>query len=178
MKLIGISGKARSGKDTIAKYLFERYAFTRIAFADPVKLAAQQAFGLSHAQTWDDDLKEVEIPYWGMTPRQMFQKLGTDATHPVFGNDIWMKRWFMTYDLIKDTDHVVVPDARFDLEAGGIRNLGGIIIEVRRGEGLGGDEGKHASERGLSIAPDVIIHNDGTLEDLYAAVDKVLELMQ
>jgi len=176
MKLIGITGKARSGKDNIAKYLYENYGFTRIAFADPVKMAAQQIFGLSHAQTWDDRLKEVEIPYWGMSPRQMFQKLGTEATHPIFGSDVWMKRWFMAYDVLKDTDHVVVPDVRYDLEAQGIINLGGMIIEVQRGEGLDGEEGKHMSERGLTINPDLIVRNNTSLDNLYASIDLIMEM--
>ena len=63
MKLIGLTGKARSGKDTVANYLFNQHGYTRIAFADPVKLAAQQVFGLTHEQTWVEGLKEVEIPY-------------------------------------------------------------------------------------------------------------------
>jgi dephospho-CoA kinase len=58
MKLIGITGKARSGKDTIARHLWAQHAFTRIAFADPLKLAAQSIFGLTHDQTWNDDLKK------------------------------------------------------------------------------------------------------------------------
>ena len=37
MKLIGITCKARSGKDTIARHLWAQHAFTRIAFADPLK---------------------------------------------------------------------------------------------------------------------------------------------
>ena len=98
MKLIGITGEARSGKDTIAKHLWAEYGFTRIAFADPLKLAAQQMFGLSHAQTWDDSLKEVVIPHWGMTPRKIFQLMGTEASKPVFGEDVWVKRWLMEPD--------------------------------------------------------------------------------
>jgi hypothetical protein len=177
MKLIGICGKARAGKDTIARYLFETEGFTRIAFADPVKQAAQHIFGLSHAQTWDDDLKNIVIPYWDMTPRQMFQKLGTDATHPIFGPDVWMKRWYIAYAQLHETDHIVVPDVRYDLELAGIRQLGGTIITVRRGEGLGGAEGQHISENGLSMAPDYVIENDGSLNDLYLSVDAVLETM-
>lgn len=175
MKLIGLSGKARSGKDTVANILGAHFGFTRLAFADPVKLAAQQIFGLSHAQTWDDTLKNEVVPYWDMTPRQMFQKLGTDATHPIFGQDVWMKRWFLGYDMIKDTNDIVVTDARFDLEARGIQNLGGKIIVIRRDvAGLDGDEGAHASENGLTIDPDYVIDNNGTLEELEAAVHSII----
>lgn len=176
MKLIGITGKARSGKDTIAKHLFHQHAFTRIAFGDPVKLTAQQAFGLSEAQTWDDEYKEVVIPYWGMSPREIFQKVGTDAMRNTFGANVWIKRWSLSYLLLKDTDHIVVPDVRFDNEAELIRNLGGIIVDVQRGTGLTGSTGDHASEKGLSSLPDYVINNSGTLDELYAQVDYLVEV--
>ena len=177
MKLIGITGKARSGKDSVARHLFANHAFTRIALADPLKLAAQQMFGLTRAQTWDDDLKEVVIPYWGMSPRQMFQLLGTEASKGVFGNDVWVKRWNITYELLSATDDVVVPDVRFDIEADAVRRLGGVIVEVIRGPGLNGSTGTHASERGLSTLPDYTIINDGTLDDLAAKVDAIVEVL-
>lgn len=174
MKLIGICGKARSGKDTIAKYLWNQHAFTRIAFADPVKLAAQKIFGLTDAQTWNDDLKEVEIPYWGMSPRRMFQLVGTEGGRDIFGYDLWIKRFILSYSMFKHTDDVVVPDVRFDNEAETIRELGGIIIEVRRGQGLAGEAAQHKSEAGLSLPPDNVITNEGTLAELYAKVNYVV----
>ena len=179
MKLIGITGKARSGKDSIAKYLWAQYGFSRFAFADAVKLAAQAKFGLSDRQTWDDELKEVVIPFWGMAPREMFQKEGTEAGRDVFGYDLWLKRWLITYNLLGDTEDIVVPDVRFDNEADLIRSRGGIIIEVRRDvAGLTGAAGAHVSEGGLSAPADFVIHNNGTLEELYAAVDTILGGLQ
>ena len=175
MKLIGITGKARSGKDTVARMLFAQHAFTRIAFADPLKLAAQQMFGLSTEQTWDDRYKETIIPCWGMSPRQMFQLLGNEAVKPVFGAGIWIKRWSMSYATLKDTDDIIVPDVRFDHEASHIRSLGGVIVEVQRGIGLVGSTGDHASERGLSTLPEYTVDNNGTLEDLRVKVMSLVE---
>lgn len=175
MKLIGITGKARSGKDTIAKHLFARYGFTRIAFADPLKLAAQQMFGLSQEATWQDHAKETVIPYWDMSPRQIFQLLGTEAIKPVFGEDFWVKRWMITYGIFRNTDDIVVPDVRVDIEADALRALGGVIIEVRRGTGLVGSTGEHVSERGLSTLPDFVIENSGSFEDLYSQVERIVE---
>ena len=177
MKLIGITGKARSGKDTIARMLFAQHAFTRIAFADPLKLAAQQIFGLSKEQTWGDHKKEEVIPYWGMSPRQMFQLLGNEAVKPVFGADIWIKRWSMIYATLKDTDDIIVPDVRFDHEASHIRSLGGVIVELQRGIGLVGSTGDHASERGLSTLPEYTIDNNGTLDELRVKVMSLVEAL-
>ncbi len=175
MKLIGITGKARSGKDAVAKFAWAQYGFTRIAFADPVKMAAQAKFGLTPEQTWSDELKEVVIPHWGMTPRQIFQMEGTEAGRNVFGGDLWIKRFMLSYNLLKGTDDIVVPDVRFDNEASAIRSLGGIVIEIRRGvAGLTGASGAHVSESGLSLPADHVIDNNGTLEDLYAAFEAIV----
>ena len=135
MKLIGITGKARSGKDTIAEYLWSRHCFTRIALADPLKLAAQAAFRLGHQQTFNDALKEIAIHPWGLSPRQIFQKTG-DIYKAAFGEDFWVRRWMLSYEMFKDTDHIVVPDIRFDEEAAVIKELGGTLIRVVRGLSL------------------------------------------
>ena len=175
MKLIGITGKARSGKDAIAKFAWSQYGFTRIAFADPVKMAAQAKFGLTAEQTWRDDLKEVVIPHWGMTPRQIFQMEGTEAGRNIFGGDIWIKRFMLSYNLLKDTDDIIVPDVRFDNEAEALRSLGGIIIEVRRGQaGLSGSAGAHVSESGLSLPADYVIENESTLEELHEKFEAIV----
>lgn len=175
-KLIGIAAKARSGKDTVATYLWEKYGVTRIAFADPIKVAAQSMFGLTHDQAWNDSLKETVIPYWGLSPRQMLQQLGTDASKPVFGPDIWIKRWAMSYSTLMETDDIVVPDVRCDLEASYLRMLGGVIIHLERPDAQA--VSSHISEAGVTVHPeDRYIINNGTLEDLYAKVEIVLGTM-
>jgi len=174
MKLVAFVGKARCGKDTAASHLNLEYGFARLAFADPLKRAAKEMFGLSFGQTWGDDLKEVVIPRWNMTPRRMFQLLGTEASKPFFGEDIWIKRLAMSYDVIKDTDDVIITDCRFDSEAEWIRANGGIIIEIRRGTTLQGEAASHISEAGLRLPPDYVIDNTGTLDDLYTAIDLIL----
>lgn len=174
-KLIGITGKARAGKDTMAEYLQCEFGFVRLPFADPLKMAAQNIFGLTDAQTWDDEVKETKIDHWGMSPREIFQKLGTEAVKGTFGSEVWIKRWMITYELIKGTDTVVVPDVRFDLEASVIRSRGGIIVEIRRGTGLEGETAQHVSEQGLTLVPDFVIENFGTKKELYASLDALVE---
>ena len=175
MKLIGITGKARLGKDCAAKFLWAQYGFTRIAFADPVKMAAQAKFGLTTEQTWSDELKEVVIPHWNMTPRQMFQMEGTEAGRNVFGGDLWIKRFMLSYNLLKHTDDIIVPDVRFDNEYSSLKSLSGIIIEVRRDvAGLSGSAGAHVSESGLSLPADYVIENNGTLEELHEKFEAIV----
>jgi hypothetical protein len=177
MKLIGISGKAGAGKDTIADYLFERHGYLKIAFADPLKAAAAKAFGVNPKLFYDRKAKETKLAYWDMTPRYILQVMGTEAMKGAFGENFWLKRWFLTYQQIKDTDHVVVPDCRFDAECAAIRHLGGQIWHLdRSGASLPGAAGNHASEVGPTVvASDIRITNDGSLADLYTLVELLLK---
>ena len=52
MKLLGICGKAGSGKDTAAAYLIEKHGFVKLAFADPLKRFAKGVFGFTSEQLW------------------------------------------------------------------------------------------------------------------------------
>ena len=75
--IIGIIGKKRSGKDTIGDYLTKYYGFTSYSFANPIKLASKHLFGFTDDQLYGD-LKD-EIDYnWGVTPRTVFQIIGTE----------------------------------------------------------------------------------------------------
>jgi hypothetical protein len=172
-KIVGISGLAGSGKDTISNYLWERYGYTRIAFADPLRAAAEHLFGVPVSVFLDRDTKEANNKYWDLTYRSMLQLLGNEAIKPVFGDDFWVKRWMLTYSGFDKTDDVVVPDVRFEKEAEFLRSLGGVILHVHRNDaGLKGDEANHASEAGIKVtSDDYFLTNNGTLQDLYRVLD-------
>jgi len=48
--IIGITGKKRSGKDTVASCLVENYMFVKYSLADPIKEACKDIFGFSNNQ--------------------------------------------------------------------------------------------------------------------------------
>ena len=50
--IIGISGKAGSGKDTVADFLVKNHSFVKVSLADPLKRICQDVFGFSYAQLW------------------------------------------------------------------------------------------------------------------------------
>jgi dephospho-CoA kinase len=47
---IALSGKMRSGKDTVADYLVRRHGFTKFAFADKLKELAEELFGMKRGE--------------------------------------------------------------------------------------------------------------------------------
>lgn len=172
--LIGITGRAGAGKDTFADHLCLNYGFEAMAFADPLKGAASIMFDVPVHYFYDRDLKEEIIPEWGMSPRHMAQRLGTEAVRNTFGPDFWIKRWLQGYRAMPISLDVVVTDVRFNNEAQAIRDLGGVIVQIKRpGESeLDTSAMAHASETGIGYfsSHDKIIVNDGTIADLHAKV--------
>lgn len=170
--LIALTGKAGSGKSTVADILEKEYNFVQIALADPLKDAVSYLFGLTDEQKWDRELKELATPRWLLSPRQMFQQFG-DAMKEKFGEDFFVKIWDMYYEHWYHRN-VVVPDCRFDVEAERFMELNGYIVEVVRGTGLVGSTGQHRSEFGLSTLPDFTIDNRGSLDLLKVKVASML----
>jgi len=52
LSIMGVSGQAGSGKDTVGDYLVEKYDFTKIALADPIKHLGYHVFGFTEDQLW------------------------------------------------------------------------------------------------------------------------------
>ena len=178
-KLFGLTGQAGSGKDTVAEILSVEYGVLPTSFAAPLKQAALLLFGMSEEHINNRELKETLLPFWDMSPREILQKLGTDAMRNTFGDNFWLRKWFTTYTSFKDTDDVSVTDVRFPNEAELIRSLGGTIVHiVRPGNPLAltGAAADHPSNKPLNPeASDVILWNDS---DLNVLRDRVGELVR
>ena len=177
-QLIGIYGYARSGKDTIGAHLVKNFGFTRYAFADPLKRACCEMFGITMDHFNDPELKEKEIPFWGFSPRYMAQRLGTEGGRELFRDDIWIKRaemeWINYQNAVNGTG-MVITDMRFENEINWVKSQGGYLIKVTR-PGVEGAVGTHASETYFDDNMfDCIIYNDGTLGALYAIVNRSMK---
>jgi len=75
--IIGLLGKNRVGKDTFAEYLIQNYGFVRYAFADPIKEIARILFNFTQEQLYGNQKEEIDNR-WDISPRQFFQKFGTE----------------------------------------------------------------------------------------------------
>ena len=142
--IIGICGLIGSGKDTIADYLVTNYNFKKLSFADKLKDSVATMFD------WDRELldgktdesrawREKEDAYWtkelgySVTPRLVLQKFGTECMRDGFYDGIWVS---LTKKKILDNPDVkwVIPDVRFDNEANMIKEVGGQVWWVKRGQ--------------------------------------------
>lgn len=164
MILIGMTGKAGAGKDTLADYLVQNLGFTKISFAGPLK-AMLAAAGMPEPA--DRAAKELPVPGFTFTWREAAQKLGTEFGRALDA-DIWTKvveqRIIRDRELPQHVSRIVLSDVRFENEATMIRRLGGKVVHViGRAAELGANAG-HASEAGVYAQPDDrIIDNSGNL---------------
>lgn len=170
--IIGLTGKARSGKDTVREILERTYGFEGYSFAGALKKAMCPLFGLDERYVLNEKNKEKPIPCWDeLTLRRAMQLLGTEAMRGTFGDDFWIRR--LRRD-VYGRRMVVISDVRFDNEAEAIRRWGGAIIEVRRdGAGLEAEAGAHSSEQGVS--PELVhltLENNSTLAMLQINTEK------
>lgn len=142
--IIGICGFIGSGKDTAANYFVAQQGFLRDSFAGALKDAVATVFG------WDRELlegltpearswREQVDPWWAkrlkmpkLTPRWVLQYWGTDVCRKAFHDDIWIAA--LENRLRHRNGHTVISDVRFPNEIRAIRNAGGIIIWIKRGE--------------------------------------------
>lgn len=164
--IIGLTGYAQSGKDTVANILVEKYGYQRIAFADPIRALLYETNpmlkegyrvqGLVDVYGWD----KVKVDY--PEARRLLQELGLGA-RKLFGDMFWV------HQALKDINasgKYVITDVRFPNEAKAIRvHEGSQIWRIKR---LGITAvNAHVSESAMEGEKvDQIFVNSGTINDL------------
>lgn len=174
--LIGLAGHARVGKDTVARYLAAHLTLISYAFADPLKQALASMFHLTAAQLEGAE-KEQPLPWLGKAPRELMQLLGTEWGRDLVHSQLWLLLAEQNLQLLAEHDQamqgVVIRDVRFDNEADWVRSKGGVIFHISR-RGIR-PANNHISESGVRHnRGDYVIENDGTLEELYAQLDRTI----
>lgn len=163
MKVICISGKAGSGKDTCARMLeadlqANGCKVLLVHYADLLKFICRTFFD------WNGEKDEAG--------RSLLQHVGTDVIRRE-DPDYWVRfiadvlRWFPC-----EWDYVLLPDARFPNEINVLRERGFDVTHIRVVRdgytgSLTGEQMAHASETSLDgVQPDILVVNNGGLEDL------------
>lgn len=181
--IIGVIGFKRSGKDTFADYFVGLCSFKKYSFAKPLKDGVMAFFGWTEPQMNDPVLKEEIDEFWGISPRQALQWVGTDAmrkalpeAYPLFkqvtDNNIWVKRFERTVSINPGVDFVI-PDVRFQNEVDAIRKQGGLIIRLHRQSAVP-EFIEHASEDvGLLTGIDLHVNNEGSILALHREAGEI-----
>ena len=193
-----ISGQKRAGKDTIADYIKGQVMASRVSFADPVRDVCRAYFGWTEEWLLGKHKEDVD-PYWGISPRQAMQYLGTEVgrvgiaeNYPEFksvtGDSIWIKSAKKNIRAKSSKEYVsnygkirafIIPDMRFLNEYDAMKEMENegykvITIGVRR-DGLPSDS--HASETEIRYCVDkcdFIIDNNKEISDLEDSVDEII----
>lgn len=201
LQLIGLSGRARTGKDTIADVLVSHHDFTKFSFSDALYDEVCDAFGVPRSLLWSPDSKEVPqaslslnncadtdffntmkrhgwSSFIARSPRVILQTWGTEyrrAQDP----DYWIKKAALLIKAWVETTapgesvKLVNTSVRFENEAAFIRSLGGQVWHVKRADAP--QVSYHDSEGGIKWAVgDRTIHNDGAIHQLPLTIGLML----
>lgn len=190
MNLIGICGYARAGKDTVADTLRRNHQFYVTRFSATLKgmikvlltdLGEFKGINkLDHNWYYDwleenKNLVPASLHDSTCTVRELMQTLGDDWARKMVHNDIWVRitsRRTQNYmDIMGNAGRVVWPDVRYPNELEALRELGGTLWHVRRKETavMAHESERHIPE--ISQHASMTFHNNGSIEDLQAAVD-------
>jgi len=173
--IIGLAGRKQSGKTTAAKYL-ENSGFVRLSFADPIKnmlasLLVDCGYVPADIEQMLSTGKELMIAPMNKSPRHLLQTLGTEWGRNCIDDDLWVLIAKQN-SLSADSDYIVFDDVRFENEAAMIRDMGGLIIHIDRGDLV---TAEHVSELGIDDhADDAFIDNDYSLKDFLLDVQIVV----
>lgn len=173
--LIGLTGRARSGKTTAAEHLARTYLLEQYAFADPLRDGLMAIFNLDPTD-FEGDRKEQPLGWLDCSPRQLMQSMGTEWARNTVHPDVWVKLAEQNLDYMSNALGAVlgfvVSDVRFENEADLIRRRGGTVIHILRPNALAVNP--HISEAGIAANPaDLTLPNYGTVEGFLRSLDEV-----
>ena len=167
MIIIGLSGKKKSGKNTVAKLIATATSLRvkEFAFADPLKEEVCKACGINRTT-----LEENKDNF-----RLILQGWGTDFRRKMCGDDYWIKKTGLALHsavMSEQADIFVFTDLRFTNEADFLRKCGAVIVRVSR---LSPADDEHSSEVDLDgYKFDYVIDNNSTLNNLASCVTMLL----
>jgi len=203
--IVGLVGFIGAGKGTVADLLVERHNFFKESYANSLKDACSIIFG------WDREMLEGITPesrawreqkdeWWSnklgreFSPRLALQLMGTEAGRDVFHPDLWVHTVMRRCEQAPWNNYVIA-DVRFPNEIKAIRDSGGRVIRVRRGDDpewfalarecnlqntpelmRNAYQDVHYSEWAwIGSEYDIVMDNNCSLDELKIRVDKIVD---
>lgn len=160
LKLIGILGKSRVGKDTLATILANDLGYAIHRLSMPVKDACHKLFNIAR-DNLESDAKELVDPRYGKTPRDLLVWL-TNVVQKDFPPEFFVERMLAECTSQGDSKGIIIPDVRFEHDVNLLRKHGAVIIKVTR------VDAPVCHEHELSIDAlhgDFLLENNSTLYD-------------
>lgn len=174
--VIGICGKAESGKDTVAKLLVSEFEFFRVSLGDGPRSALSDLDG----PTWE--IRKETEKAGKSSSRWSPQTIGNECRHEILGathhwaTNALIKIRYLVWHHCKPRLRIVIPDIRHEEEIDRLRE----VIEVDWGgqfvlwktcrfghAGLTGDAAAHSSEQQIDyLEADKYLENTSSLADL------------
>lgn len=162
-KIIVISGKQYSGKDTLAKILLEKLeGFKRVGIGDAIKIEYAKRNNLTFEQIeknkhlYRSDL--IELGNWGRNISPLY----------------WLQK-------LSDMDKIIVPDVRVNDEAVFFKKQNAFLVRVessRENRALRGvlvrDEDSTETALDNYNGWNIVVENNSTYEELTQKADKVI----
>lgn len=172
MQIIMISGKARSGKDTLADFLIkhlekENKKVCKIQISQYIKYYAIKYFG------WDGE-EETK-------PRDLLNTLGTDIIRNKIDPDFHINRLIEDIKVLSYFyDTFIVSDVRFPGEIEKVKNNYDNVLTIRikrDSDELSTNQKSNITETALDSFNDfdIEIDNNGTLEELEAKAVSIIK---
>ena len=179
--LIGLTGYAGVGKDTVADLMVKDYGFIRFAFADKLKNILSDIYNVPRQLFDDRALKNEPCRELGWkTPREAAKLIGTEGFRNMIRRDTWVD--FVMRQVEREMSNmdnhpggIVITDVRFPEEFNAVVARGGFMIGVMRQ-----DHETFISHESESHIADLyerchdLLHNNGPVEDLKFKVVRAL----
>jgi len=201
---IGLAGYARSGKDTIAKYLNMRYGHKQVSFADPIKEALYALSPIVYVNSDPENSEQSEVMQVLGAPDSRteakngggYLRLSVAVDHfgweqlkdispdtrglmQRMGTEVGRKQWGENFWVDKAIEKLV-GERRFVTADVRFKNEANSILRYGgelwyiQREGVG-PANDHPSETGIErFVYTRTIHNNGTPDDLYDQIDALM----
>jgi hypothetical protein len=147
-QIIGISGKAGTGKDYISQRYLRPLGYHQFSFAWHLKV-----WLVGRGEATYDEVFHAKPEH----VRKLMQEEGTERGRNVYGEQVWvdtMDTWFRVLYENWGITKFVVPDVRFPNEVQGVQRLGGTVLRVvapkrNAGHNMSKEARLHTSETAL-----------------------------
>lgn len=203
LKIIGISGYARSGKDTAADYISKILKLKKISFADPLKHMLSNVFKIplqyfynskkdevlhcpiiitKEKLGWIEDYCRESHPDKELSHQKYYTDMKIHSIRElmqIVGTDIIRENFYYDFWIdkmrgsIQMLESVIVPDCRFDNERELIKQLGGTNILIDR---FYKTDDKHVSEYKPNFKDFVVIKNTSTKEQYFKNIQEFIKI--